>query len=448
MERNLTTGSIAKTVLGFSLPYLFSYFLQTLYGMADLYIIGRFNGVESTTAVSIGSQAMHMLTVMIVGLAMGPAVTIGQQVGGGKKDEAANYIGNTVTLFLSLALCFMVLLLLLTGPIVRVLSTPEEAVEATTAYLRICFLGIPFITAYNVLSSVFRGLGDSKSPLLFVLIACVFNIALDYLFIGALHMGTAGAALATTLSQSISVLAALVMIRRMKSGIRLTKASFRPQRRKIGDIVRIGAPIAFQDGFMQISFILVTVIANRRGLEDAAAVGIVEKLITFIFLVPSTLLSTVSAVGAQNIGAGKPERARQTLWLSIAVAVAWGVFAVLVMAIWKEGIIGLFTESEEVVSLGSGYMSSYILDTITAGIHFCFSGYFCAIAKSYMSFIHNALSICLLRLPVAYLASLRFPDTLFPMGLAPLSGSALSVLICLGFYFHLRRKEARKGSLG
>lgn len=211
MEKNLTTGNIFKTIISFSLPFLLSYFLQTLYGMADLFIIGQFNGVESTTAVSIGSQVMHMPTVMIVGLAMGSTIMIGKAVGAEKKEDASAAIGNTVILFLILSVAATAVLLLCVRPIVTAMSTPAKAVPGTAAYLTISFIGIPFITAYNVISSVFRGLGDSKSPMYFIAIACAVNIALDYLLIGAFHMGASGAALGTILSQTVSVLISFKM---------------------------------------------------------------------------------------------------------------------------------------------------------------------------------------------------------------------------------------------
>ena len=212
MQQNLTTGSVWKTVVRFSLPYLLSYFLQTLYGMADLFIIGQFEGVASTTAVSVGSQVMHMLTVMIVGLAMGSTVSIGQAVGAGDARRAGRSIGNTAALFLGLSLVLTALLLLLVDPIVALMSTPEAAAEGTADYLTICFLGIPFITAYNIISSIFRGLGDSRSPMYFIAVACAANIGLDYLFMGGLGLGPSGAALGTTLSQTVSVVIALAVL--------------------------------------------------------------------------------------------------------------------------------------------------------------------------------------------------------------------------------------------
>lgn len=443
MEKNLTNGSVLKNIAYFSLPYLLSYFLQTLYGLADLFIIGQFEGVASTTAVSIGSQVMHMLTVMIVGLAMGSTVCIGQAVGAGDKKHASAAIGNTVTLFMLLSVVITALLLALVRPIVSVMSTPAEAADGTQAYLTICFIGIPFITAYNIISSIFRGLGDSKSPMIFIAVACAANIALDYIFIGAMGLGPAGAALGTTLSQAISVVFSLVVILRRKSGISLERRDLHPQRDTMGRLLRIGVPVAAQDGLIQIAFIVITVIANRRGLDAAAAVGIVEKIISFVFLVPSSMLSTVSALCAQNIGAGKQARAEQTLRYAVIIAVSFGIIIALLTQFISEQAVGLFTPDTVVIMLGGQYLRGYIWDALFAGIHFCFSGYFCACGRSEISFIHNISAIALVRIPGVYLTSKLFPDTLFPMGLATAAGSLLSVIICV-IAFALLKKHSVK----
>lgn len=450
MEKNLTTGSVFKNILFFSLPYLLSYFLQTLYGMADLFIIGQFEGVASTTAVSIGSQVMHMLTVMIVGLAMGSTVSIGQAVGAGDRKKAASGIGNTVTLFMCLSVVLTVALLIFVRPVVNIMSTPEAAVSGTIEYLTICFIGIPFITAYNIISSIFRGLGDSKSPMYFIAVACATNIALDYLFMGALHLGPSGAALGTTLSQAVSVIIALVVIRRHSGALAVKKSDFRPARPVMAKLLRIGIPIAMQDGLIQIAFIIITVIANRRGLNDAAAVGIVEKIISFLFLVPSSMLSTVSALGAQNIGAGKPERARLTLRYAACIAICFGACMVILMQFAAEPVVSLFTDSAqsdgaEVIRLGGQYMRGYVWDCIFAGVHFSFSGYFCACGRSGLSFLHNISAILLVRVPGVYLTSLYFPDTLFPMGLATSMGSLLSVIICVIAYTVISSRTKKSG---
>lgn len=441
MERDLTTGSVFKNIVFFSLPYLLSYFLQTLYGMADLFIVGQFNGVDSITSVSVGSQIMHMITVMIVGLAMGSTVTIGRAVGGRRADQAARTVGNTITLFMGLSLAITVLLLAVVKPITAAMSTPKEAVSETILYLTICFIGIPFITAYNIISSIFRGLGDSKSPMYFIAIACGVNIALDYLFIGVFRMGAAGAALGTTISQTVSVLVALAVILGRKTGIRPRRTDFKPHAETMRQILKIGIPVALQDGFVQIAFILITIIANRRGLNDAAAVGIVEKIIGIVFLLPSTMLSTVSALSAQNIGAKKHGRATATLRYGILIVAVLGFAVSVATQFVGRSFVGLFTEDTAVTLLGDQYLRAYIWDCMFAGVHFCFSGYFCAYGLSGISFLHNALSIVCVRVPGAFLASKYFVDTLYPMGLAAPGGSLLSVIVCVAAFLLLRKQK-------
>ncbi len=440
MEKNLTTGNIWKTIFYFALPYLFSYFLQTLYGMADLYITGQFCGVDAITAVANGSQVMHMLTVIIVGLAMGATVIVGRAVGAQKMDEAAAAIGNTVTLFLTLAVVLTVGLLIAASGIVELIGTPEKAAPGTVQYLTICFIGIPFITAYNIISSIFRGLGDSKSPMYFIAVACVLNIALDYLFIGYLGFGPAGAALGTTLAQTFSVITAFFAIRKKNTGIHLRKKDFYPARNTMGQILKIGIPVAVQDGFIQVAFIIITVIANHRGLDEAAAVGIVEKVISALFIVPSSMLATVSALAAQNIGAGKHERAAETLRCATIITTGYGIVISAIVFQAAGSVLGIFTADAAVILLGSQYIRGYIWDCIFAGIHFSFTGFFCAYGKSYIGFIHNMAAIVLIRVPGSYLAAKFFPDTLLPMGMAAPAGSALSVLICVGAFIWLKRR--------
>lgn len=439
MERNLTEGSVLKTVIYFSLPYLLSYFLQTLYGMADLFIIGQFNGVDSTTAVSVGSQVMHMLTVIIIGLAMGTTVMTGRAVGEANRRKISCAIGNTITLFAILAAVVTVVLLLSVNGIISLISTPSDAVPQAKDYLIICFIGIPFITAYNIISSVFRGIGDTKSPMYFVAVACVFNIILDYVFIGFFKLGAAGAALGTTLSQTVSVIISLAAIRKKQMLPKITKSDLKPDRVTMGSLLKIGIPVAVQDGFIQVSFIVITIFANRRGLNDAAAVGIVEKLIGIFFLIPSSMLSTVSALSAQNIGAGKPERAVLTLKYAAIIAVAFGVTISIAMQFFAENAVSLFASDSTVIQLGGEYMHSYVWDCVFAGINFSFCGYFCACGLSNIPFMNNCISILAVRIPVAYMASKFFTDSLFPMGLASPLGSLLSVFISVTAYMWLKR---------
>ncbi len=442
MEKDLTRGSVPGNLFRFSLPFLASYFLQTLYGMADLMIIGQYEGVAGTTAVSVGSQVMHMITVMIVGLAMGSTVAISHAVGAGDRERAERDIGGTTAVFALAAVVLTVVLTLLKNVIVAVMSTPEEAVEGTKAYLQICFLGIPFITAYNIISGIYRGLGDSRTPMFFVLAACIANIVLDIVFMGPLSLGPAGAALGTTLSQALSVVIALIHLLHTRSGLRVERRFIRFDGEIIKPILRTGIPIAAQDGLIQVAFIIITIIMNRRGLTDAAAVGIVEKVISFLFLVPSSILSSVSALCSQNIGAGKERRADETLYWALLSAVVFGLVVSIVIQFTAERVVSIFTTDEAVIVSGGQYLRGYVFDTLFAGIHFAFSGYFCAVNKAWISFVHNITAIVLMRIPGVYVLSNLYPDNLFPVGLATVSGSLLSAVICLVAFIILRRKRS------
>ncbi|MCR5188041.1 MAG: MATE family efflux transporter [Treponema sp.] len=450
MQKNLTEGNVFSILIRFSLPYLLSCFLQTFYGLADLFITGQFYGASTISAVSIGSQLMHMFTVIIAGLAMGTTVCIGRSVGEKNKRELSRVVGNSITIFIILASCATILLMLFARPVLRIIFTPQEAFAETLSYVLICFAGIPFITAYNVLSSIFRGLGDTKSPMYFVLVAGLFNIILDYIFIGLLHWGAGGAAAATIISQALSVAFALFSLRRIKAkggsgmGLALSRSDLRVDSACSARILKIGVPIALQDGLIQVSFIVITAIANSRGLAVAAAVGIVEKIICFLFLVPSAMLSSVSAIGAQNAGARLHDRSRKTLFYAIAICLSFGAIVFTACQFYAEEILRLFSSSEEeVIRLGAGYLRSYTFDCMFAGVHFCFSGFFCAYGKSLYSFIHNILSIVIFRIPGALLASIKFPDTLYPMGLAAPIGSLFSIFVCLAFFYHLNKEIGR-----
>lgn len=431
-------------IFSFALPYMFAYFLQILYGLADLFVIGQYCGVDSTTAVSNGAQVMYFVTVVIIGLAMGTTVRTALAVGARDKRMSARVVGNSVTLFLAVSLVLSVGLIAFTGDIVRLLKTPAESIAGTEQYLLVCFAGIPFIVAYNLIASIFRGLGDTRTPMYFVAVACVVNIVLDYLFIGYCGLGPMGAALGTTLSQTVSVLFAAFAIRRHWTLFEVKPADLRPQRDVLSNLLKTGVPVALQDGFIQVSFIVIAVIANMRGLDDAAAVGIVEKFIGLLFIVPSAMLSTVSAVSAQNIGAGKPERARQTLWRAMAITFGFGMVCALAVQFVPEPAVRIFTDNERVVAQGADYLRSYAWDCALAGVHFCFSGYFTACGYSVISFCHNVASILTARVPLSYLFSMKYASTLYPMGWAAPIGSGVSVAICLAAYWWLRRRAVRK----
>ena len=448
MQRDLTKGSIFHNVIYFAIPYLISCFLQTFYGLADLFITGQFNGAATVTAVSVGSQIMHMITVIIVGLAMGTTVTVGMCIGEKNREKTSDYIGNSIIIFSVMSIILTILTIVFSGKILILLSTPAQAIAETEKYIIVCFAGIPFITGYNVISSIFRGMGDTKSPLIFVGIAGIVNIIGDYILIGALNMGALGAAVATVSSQACSVIIAVVILLKRGNLVHITMDSLKLKKEYVKKILIIGTPISFQDGLIQVSFLVITAIANSRGVDVAAAVGIVEKIISFLFLVPSAMLSTVSAIAAQNSGAGSHERAKSTLYYGIRICIVYGIITIIVCEPLASVIVSIFVKNEpKVVILGAQYLRTYVFDCLFAGMHFCFSGYFSAYGKSIYSFIHNIISIVLMRIPGAYLASVFFPATLYAMGIAAPAGSLLSVIICMYLYLKILIPDIKSGNV-
>ncbi|MBP5259965.1 MAG: MATE family efflux transporter [Paludibacteraceae bacterium] len=437
-QHDLTQGSIFGNIAAFSLPYLLSCFLQIFYGLADLFFVGRYCGVSTTTAVAVGSQVMHMVTVVLVGLAMGSTVKVAHYAGAGDRQGTSLAIGNSITLFAVISVIFSALSLAGVDDLIRWLSAPAEAVTETRQYLVICFLGIPIIVAYNIVASIYRGLGDSRSPMYFVAVACVVNVLLDYLLVGPAGLGARGAAWATIAAQAVSVAVALLSIRRKRGSVQMRRQYLKPDLSMMRQLLHIGLPVALQDGFIQIGFLFITMIANMRGLDDAAAVGIVEKMIGIFFLIPSAMLATVSAMAAQNFGAHRVDRAVSTLWHAVAVCAAVGTAASLVTQFFSSELVGMFTDHPHVIALGGDYLRVYVWDCVVAGIHFCFSGFFCACGRSIFSFVHNIISMGTFRVPGCYWASIHYPATLMPMGAATILGSTVSVLICLGMFFWLR----------
>ena len=439
MTHDLTKGSIIKTMIWFSIPYLISVFLQTFYGLADLFIVGQFNQEDVITAVSMRTQIMHVIILVIAGLSVGTTVTIGRSLGEGNKEKIPVYIGNSTILLVVTALVLTPILILLTDPILTVMQTPLEAYQPSRDYIMICFAGMPFVAIYNLISSIFRGIGDTKSPMIFVAISGVVNIGLDYVFVGPMQMHAAGAALATVVSQALSVVISLVFLIRNNKELGVKRASFRFDRDIFGQLLHIGTPLAVQEMLVEISFLFITAIANSRGVLVAAAVGVTEKSMSFLFLVPIALQATIAPMVAQNAGAQLHDRGRKILKYGVIFVLIYGLIIGVMIQFTASGMIGLFTSSEEVIRLGTQYFRVYAFDTAIASIHFCISGYFNAYEKSIYVFVHNMISTFGVRVPAAYLASIWFPETLYQMGLAAPLGSVASVIICSIMYFKISK---------
>lgn len=442
-SHNLTQGSILKVLIRFALPFLFSSFMQAFYGAVDLLVVGQFSGVSAISAVNIGSQIMQIVTCFVIGISMGVTVKLANTVGSHDDQTAAHIVGSTVVLFALLALVGTPLMLWQADNLAVLLHTPVEAMAETIQYVRICSAGLPFIIAFNVIAGILRGLGDSKTPMYFVGIACVVNVVGDLVLVSVFGMGVAGAAIATAGAQLVSSVFGIIYLLRNRFPFSFTRKSIRLNKFAVRGIAAVGLPIAMQDTLINISFILLTVIANGRGLVASSAVGVVEKLIMFMFLVPSAMLSAISAITAQNVGAGKPERAVQSAKYGAAIAAAFGIVMCALSWSLPSVLTAIFSTDAAVIREAGEYLKTYSIDCILVAFTFCINGYLCGTERSLVTFVHNVISIFLVRIPAAYVLSLAFPESLLPMGLASPLGSIASLLILAGYFLWKRASRCR-----
>ncbi len=437
-EQTLTQGGVLKSLLRFTTPIVFTLLLQTLYSAVDLLIVGQFSSVSNVSGVTIGSQALTLLTGLCTGLAMGSTVLIGRKVGENDTDGAATVIQNSVVLFGGVAAVSMLALLLGNNLLVSLLKTPTDAVAQTESYLFVCTLGIPMIFAYNVLGSVFRGLGDSKTPLIAVVIACIANILLDFLLVAGFGMGATGAAIATVIAQGISVAACLIIV---KSNY-FTFAKGRTNLRCIAHIFGIGLPIAIQSVLTSFSFVVLTVIVNQYdSVSFSAAVGVSEKLCGFIMLVPLAFGQSIAAYVAQNLGAGQLGRAKQSLAIGIGCSLSYGLVMALLAFFCGDTLARVFTQDAAVLLAAKDYLRSYAFDTALVPIFFCMSGFFNGCGKTTFVMLQGVLSAIFMRIPLAYLFSLLYPASLFHIGLGTPITTFVQIFICFYYYKRIMRKS-------
>lgn len=437
---SLTEGRVAPTLVRFALPFMLSSLLQSLYGAADLFVVGQYAGAAVVSAVSIGSQIMSTVTMLILSLSMGGTVLIGNCIGQKNDEGAATAIGTMTVLFGLFALMLTPLMLLGTDAGVALMQTPPEAVADTRDYVFTCSLGLPFIIGYNALSGIFRGLGDSKTPVYFVALATIINIVADFVLVGGLKMGATGAAIATVAAQGLSFLAALLYLCKTGFSFPFTRRHLRLDKRAAARILKVGAPLALQSTSVHLSFLIITAIINTMGLIASAAVGVTEKIMAFAFLPPDAFAAAVAAMTAQNIGAGKPERALQSLKWSIVFSLAFGLLVCGFANLFPEVLPAIFTTDGQVIRAAGLYMRTYSVDCILVAFVFSFNNYFSGCGNAVISMIHNVIATFAVRIPVTLVMS-RLPGaSLLHMGLAAPAASLLSIFICAGYFLWLRKK--------
>ena len=438
---SFTEGKIFSPLIRFALPVLFATFLQTMYGAVDLFVVGQFSTSADVSAVSTGSQVMQTITSVIVGLSMGTTILLGQKIGEKKTEEAGNTVGASICLFTAVGILITVMMLLAAVPLTSIMKAPQEAFGKTVAYVRICSAGSLFIAAYNVIGGVFRGMGNSKMPLLTVAIACVANIFGDLLLVEVFHMATEGAAIATVFAQAISVVLSLVIIKRQGLPFAFHKENIRFHKDICKRVIKLGFPIAFQDVLVSISFLAITSIVNSLGVIASAGVGVAEKLCGFVMLVPSAYMQSMSAFTAQNIGANQKGRANKALVYSIATSLGFGLAMGYFSFFHGNYMAGIFTGDAAVISAAADYLKAYAIDCIMVSFLFCFMGYFNGCGKTTFVMAQGIIGAFGIRIPVSYFMSHLHPISLFKVGLATPASTFFQIIVCVLYILKDRRKD-------
>lgn len=445
-KSDFTQGSILQKLVLFMLPVLGALVLQAAYGAVDLLVVGHFGSTSGLSAVSTGSQVLNLVTFVVTQFAMGITVLIARYLGEKRPQYIGQVIGGSIVVFALISAVLFVVLVGFARPISVLMQAPEEALCLTSGYVRICGAGIFFIVAYNLLAAIFRGLGDSQSPLLFVLVACIVNVFGDLFLVAGLHLDAAGAAIATVAAQAVSVVCAVIMLLKKHLPFKLCKADFRlnPQCRKF---LSIGLPLALQEFLTQLSFLALCAFVNRLGLEASSGYGVACKIVNFAMLIPSALMQSMSAFVSQNIGAGSKKRARQSMFTGIGIGLAFGcaVFAL----VWFKGdaLAGVFTADQAVIANAFAYLKGFAPETIATAVLFSMVGYFNGNNKTVCVMVQGLVQTLLVRLPMAYFMSIQPNASLTNIGLAAPTSTAVGIVLNVCFFLYLERKSKKETTL-
>lgn len=441
-KADFTQGSILKKLVAFMMPVLGALILQAAYGAVDLLVVGRFGSTSGLSAVSTGSQVLNRVTFVVVQFAMGITVLIARYLGEKKPEKIGAVIGGGAIVFTIISVVLFIVMVCFAHPISILMQAPEEAVDLTASYVRICGGGIFFIVAYNLLSAIFRGLGDSKSPLLFVLVACIVNVIGDLALVAGLHMDAAGAAIATVSAQALSVVFAVVLLIKKELPFSIARKDFRlnPQCKKF---LKIGLPLALQEFLTQVSFLALCAFVNRLGLEASSGYGVACKIVNFAMLVPSALMQSMASFVSQNIGAGKKKRAKKSMFTGIGVGLVVGCLVFALVMLKGDMLAGFFSTDAAVIENGYAYLKGFALETIVTAILFSMVGYFNGNNKTIWVMTQGLIQTLLVRLPLAYFMSIQPNASLTKIGLAAPISTMVGVVLNIGFYVYLNRAEQK-----
>ena len=443
-KSDFTQGSILGKLIPFMAPILGALVLQAAYGAVDLLVVGRFGTTSGLSAVSTGSQVLNLVTFDITQFAMGITVLIARYLGERKPQNIGPLIGGSTLIYALISLVLCVILVAFPRQIAVWMQAPEAAVSLTADYVRICGGGIFFIVAYNLLSAIFRGLGDSTSPLLFVAVACVVNIVGDLVLVAGLHMDAAGAAIATVAAQAVSVVFALVLLTKRQLGFQITKKDFRINLHCV-KALKTGLPLALQEFLTQVSFLALCAFVNRLGLEASSGYGVACKIVNFAMLIPSALMQSMASFVSQNVGAGKEKRAKQAMFTGMAVGLAVGCIVFAFVLLKGDLLTGIFTTDRVVVQKGYEYLKGFALETIVTAVLFSMVGYFNGHDRTVWVMVQGLIQTLLVRLPLAYFMSIQPDASLMKIGFAAPAATIFGILLNVIYYLWSNRKAQEKG---
>ena len=439
-KTDFTQGSILKKLFWFMLPILGALILQAAYGAVDLLVVGKFGSTAGLSAVSTGSQVLNLVTFVVTQFAMGITVLIARYIGEKKTGQIGKVLGGGVVVFTIISIGLFIFMVCFARLISVLMQAPTEAVSLTTVYVRICGSGIFFIVAYNVLAAIFRGLGDSRSPLIFVFVACIVNIVGDMLLVAGLHMDAAGAALATVLAQAVSVVCAIVMLFRKKLPFSIAKSDFRLNK-QCRKFLEIGLPLALQEFLTQLSFLALCAFVNRLGLEASSGYGVACKIVNFAMLIPSSLMQSMASFVSQNVGAGNKKRARQAMFTGIGIGAAFGCVVFCIVMFKGDVLAGCFSNDAAVIQKGFEYLKGFAPETILTAVLFSMIGYFNGNNKTLGVMIQGLTQTLLVRLPMAYIMSIQPNASLTNIGIAAPTSTVVGIVLNIIFFFHMSKKE-------
>ena len=440
---DFTQGNILRKLLLFMVPILGALILQAAYGAVDLLVVGRFGSTSGLSAVSTGSQVLNLVTFVVTQLAMGITVLIARYLGEKKPQQIGPVLGGAALVFALISVVLCIVLVCFARPISVLMQAPAESLDLTVSYVRICGSGIFFIVAYNVLSAIFRGLGDSRSPLLFVLVACVVNIFGDLLLVAGFGMDAAGAALATVIAQAVSVVCAVVLLLKKELPFTFSRKDIRlnPQCRKF---LAVGLPLALQECLTQLSFLALCAFVNRLGLEASSGYGVASKIVNFAMLIPSALMQSMASFVSQNVGAGNPKRAKQSMFTGIGVGLCFGCVVFVLVMLKGDVLAGFFSTDAAVIQKGFEYLKGFAPETIVTAVLFSMVGYFNGNQQTLWVMIQGLVQTLLVRLPMAYFMSIQPNASLTKIGLAAPVSTVVGIILNVGFYIYFTRRQSRQ----